>query len=64
MARRAREQEELVRVPETGPAPASQSATATIATSLIHATHPVTRLDVVFKPGELVPDWVPLEPPT
>jgi hypothetical protein len=27
----------------------------------VHATHPETGLDVVFKAGEALPDWVPNE---
>jgi hypothetical protein len=29
-----------------------------LATDYIHTTHPDTGLDVVFVPGEAVPDWV------
>jgi len=28
----------------------------------VHATHPDTGLDVVFRPGELLPDWVKVQP--
>jgi hypothetical protein len=38
----------------SGPAPR-------IATDWVHTTHPETGLDVVFKAGEALPDWVPNE---
>lgn len=38
----------------SGPAPR-------VATDWVHTTHPETGLDVVFKAGEALPDWVPNE---
>jgi hypothetical protein len=31
------------------------------ARTFVHATHPDTGLDVVFLPGELLPDWLELD---
>jgi hypothetical protein len=44
-----------------GQAPAAVKVGRT-ARTFVHATHPPTGADVVFLPGELLPEWLDLEP--
>lgn len=47
------------RAQERGP---SNAKVGRISRGFINAKHPDTGLDVVFLPGELLPDWVELPP--
>lgn len=35
--------------------------TRSIATDYVHTVHPETGLEVVFVPGEALPDWIPTD---
>jgi hypothetical protein len=54
-----RDAEADLKAQERGPANAKVGRTSR---GYINATHPDTGLDVVFLPGELLPDWVELPP--
>jgi hypothetical protein len=44
---------------ESGP---NEAAVPKVSPVMLHRTHPDTGLDVVFVPGELLPDWVEVGP--
>lgn len=51
-----REQERALKVSEASPSPVVQPR---VATDYVHTVHPETGVDVVFVPGESLPDWAP-----